>query len=69
MRIEATNVTLVSNYDEHGFWGRGLAKHHQGNKEGAIEDLQKAAEIALKHKNTAFHQKISDLLTEITSQQ
>lgn len=69
MEIEVNGSTLVFDCDEHGFWGRGLAKHYQGNKEGAIEDLQKAAEIALKHKNTAFHQRVSDLLTEITSQQ
>lgn len=69
MKIEATGVTLVSDCDEHGFWGRGLAKHHQANREGAIEDLQKAVEIALKHKNTAFHQRVLDLLTELTSLQ
>jgi tetratricopeptide (TPR) repeat protein len=69
MEIEDKGITLLSNCDEYGFWGRGLAKHHQGKREGAIEDLHKAAEIALKHKNTAFHQKISDLLKELTSQQ
>ncbi|RUT09085.1 hypothetical protein DSM106972_011380 [Dulcicalothrix desertica PCC 7102] len=67
--IEAKGVTLVSACDEYGFWGRGLAKHRQGKREGAIEDLQKAAEIALEHKNIAFHQRVSDLLTEITSSQ
>jgi tetratricopeptide (TPR) repeat protein len=69
IEIENKGITLVSDNDEHGFWGRGLAKYHQGNKEGAIEDLQKAAEVALKFKSTAFHQRVSDLLTEITSSQ
>lgn len=69
IEIENKGITLVSSNDEHGFWGRGLAKYHQGNKEGAIEDLQKAAEVALKFKSTAFHQRVSDLLAQINSQQ
>jgi tetratricopeptide (TPR) repeat protein len=67
MNIEAQGITLISDSDEYSYWGRGLAKHYQGNKASAIEDLQKAAEIALKFKSTAFHQRVSDLITELNS--
>ncbi|MBF2008614.1 MAG: tetratricopeptide repeat protein [Chlorogloeopsis fritschii C42_A2020_084] len=69
MRIEATGASEMFAEDEHAFWGRGLARHRLGNREGAIADLQKAAEIALKHKNTAFHQMVMDLMREINPEQ
>jgi tetratricopeptide (TPR) repeat protein len=69
MKIEATMESLISEDDEHGFWGRGLARHRLGNQEGAIKDLQTAAKIALKHQNIIFHQKIMELMQEINPQQ
>jgi tetratricopeptide (TPR) repeat protein len=69
IKLETTCKNSISETDEHGFWGRGLARHRLGNQEGAIEDLQTAVEIALKHKNAIFHQKIIELMQEINPQQ
>lgn len=66
LELENQSENALSEEDEHGYYARGLAKYRMSDDiTGAIADLEKAAEIALKHKFTDFHQRVSDRLKEI----
>ncbi|NER32852.1 MAG: hypothetical protein F6J93_02025 [Oscillatoria sp. SIO1A7] len=44
--------------DEHGFYGRGLARSRLGKIEEARADLEEAARLCSDRKNTVFYEKI-----------
>jgi tetratricopeptide (TPR) repeat protein len=65
--VRRIEVAFAGNYNsdknsEYGFYARGLGWYRSGKQEEAIQDLQTAAAIAEKHKNTAFHQRVMDFL-------
>jgi tetratricopeptide (TPR) repeat protein len=66
IQIENAGASQISAEDEHGLYVRGLARHRLGNRDGAISDLQKAIEITLKHQDMTLHQKLTDLVNEIS---
>ncbi|MEA5553067.1 tetratricopeptide repeat protein [Anabaena cylindrica UHCC 0172] len=65
--IESVGADKIYFEDEFALYARGLAHHRLGNRENAIADLQESAQIALKHQNTIFHQKVINFMSEIQS--
>lgn len=65
--IESVGAGEIYSEDEFAFYASGLAGHRLGNREKAIADLQQSAEIALKHQNTIFHQKVINFMGGIQS--
>lgn len=65
--IETVGAGEIDSEDEFAFYARGLARYRLGNQEEAIADLQNSAQIALKHQNTIFHQKVINFMHEIAS--
>jgi len=53
--------------DEHAYYARGLAKYQIGNdKTGAVEDLEQAREIAIRHRYQTLVDKAIALITSIS---
>jgi serine/threonine protein kinase/Tfp pilus assembly protein PilF len=68
LQLENQIENALQEEDEHGYYARGLAKHRMSDDTaGAIADLEKAAEIALRHKFTDFARRVSNRLKEIQS--
>ena len=51
--------------DEHGFYGRGLARSRLGKVEEARVDLQKAAQLCSDRRNTTLHKKIMAAIEQL----
>ena len=51
--------------DEHGYYGRALARSRLGDNQGAMEDLQKSAKLCSDHRNTATHQQVQETMRKL----
>ncbi len=65
IEIETTGQGTLHANDEHGYYGRGLARSRLGNLEGAIADLKQAAQICQQHQNLPFLQVVMTTLAEL----
>lgn len=60
-----TNKRDIDPEDQHGFYQRGLARHHMGNRDQALIDLHQAAQIAQQHRDQGFYKRVMSTLNQV----